>query len=212
MRADVLKEGMTAGGRRKRLRRRLLPVLLTVGGVALIVAALHAFGIVINETPSLPLGFYRKQPHRAVEKGCFVLFELPETETLTRPYARGQLIKQVAATAGDRVTVCEAGVFVNGSRLENSAPMTTDLYGQALPHVALENYELGTGEVLAMSTHHPRSFDGRYFGLIRRDQIRSVLASVWTWGAASGAPLDPGERTGTSGKAMPPFDDSTSRR
>ena len=45
--------------------------------------------------------------------------------------------------------------------------MATDLYGQDLPHVALENYRLGTGEVLAMSTHHPRSFDGRYFGPIQ---------------------------------------------
>ncbi len=211
MRADVSKVA-TTGGRVQ--RRGLLPVVLTVGGAAMIVAALHAFGIVINETPSLPLGFYRKQPHRPVEKGCFVLFELPETETLTQPYARGQLIKQVAATAGDRVTVCGAGVFVNGSRLENSAPLASDLYGQDLPKLALVNHELGPGEVFTMSTHHPRSFDGRYFGPIPRDQILAVLAPVWTWSAssASSASRDAAVQTGTSGKETEPFNGSSSSR
>ena len=185
MRADVLKE-TTTGGRMHRLHRRLLPVVLTVGSVATIVAALHAFGIVINETPSLPLGLYRKQPHRPVEKGCFVLFELPGTETLTRPYARGQLIKQVAATAGDRVTICAAGVFVNGSRLENSAPVEHDVYGQPLPRLALQDLALGPQELLVMSNHHPRSFDGRYFGPIHRGQILAVLVPVWTWSTTGG--------------------------
>ena len=180
MRADVSKVG-TTGGR----VQRLLPVVLTIGGVAMIVAALHAFGIVINETPSLPLGFYRKQPHRPVERGCFVLFELPATETLRRPYARGQLIKQVAATAGDRITVCAAGVFVNGSRLENSVPMEHDVYGQLLPRLAWQDHPLGPGELLLMSTHHPRSFDGRYFGPVPGERIVAVLAPVWTWDATS---------------------------
>lgn len=185
MRADV-PEGSPAGGRAHRLRRRLLPVALAVGGVAVTVAALQAFGIVINETPSLPLGLYRKVPHRPVEKGCFVLFELPGTETLGRPYARGRLIKQVAAASGDRVTVCAAGVFVNGSRLENSAPVERDVYGQPLPRLALQDLALGPGELLVMSNHHPRSFDGRYFGPIQRGQILAVLVPVWTWSPTGG--------------------------
>lgn len=184
MRADVSKV-RTTGGRVQRLRRRLLTVALTVGGVALIVAALDGSGIVINETPSLPLGLYRKVPHCPVERGCFVLFTLPAAETVTRPYARGQLIKQVAATAGDRVTVCAAGVFVNGSRLENSSPMEHDVYGQPLPRLAWQDHPLGPGELLLMSTHHPRSFDGRYFGPVPGERIVAVLAPVWTWEVAS---------------------------
>lgn len=179
-RADVSRV-TTMDGRVQRLRWRSLPVVLIVGSVALVVVALHAFGIVINETPSLPLGLYRKQPHRAVEKGCFVLFELPATETLTRPYARGQLIKQVTATAGDQVTVCAAGVFVNGLRLENSAPLDRDVYGQPLPRLAFQDRVLGPDELLVMSNHHPRSFDGRYFGPIPSRRIQAVLTPVWTW-------------------------------
>ena len=159
---------------------RLRPLFLVAGCAAVIATVLQTFGVVVNETPSLPLGLYRKRPHRPVERGSLVLFELSTAETVGRPYACGRLIKQVAATVGDRVTVCAAGVFVNGSRLENSAPMAHDVYDQPLPRLALQNYLLGPGEVFLMSTYHPRSFDGRYFGPLLSSKILAVLTPVWT--------------------------------
>ena len=47
-------------------------------------------GIVINDTPSLPEGFYRKKAS-PVAKGCFVLFRLPPSELSARPYAREKI-------------------------------------------------------------------------------------------------------------------------
>lgn len=163
-------------------RQRSLAVLLTVGCLVAAATALLACGIVINETPNLPLGFYRKQPGRPVEKGCFILFELPAAETAARPYARGQLIKQVVAAGGDRVSIGPRGVLVNGAPLENSAQLEADLYGQALPRPVLQNYVLPSGEILALSTHHPRSFDRRYFGPLPRGRAAVVVVPVWTWG------------------------------
>ena len=89
------------------MKRWRLP-LAALGCAAAIQSALLLGGIVINDTPSLPEGFYQKKA-RAVEKGSFVLFRLPAGELSARPYARENLIKQVVAVAGDRISIETAG-------------------------------------------------------------------------------------------------------
>ena len=161
------------------MKRFTLP-LLGVLCAAAIQGGLLVSGIVINTTPSLPEGFYQKKG-RPVEKGCFVLFRLPTQELSSRPYARENLIKQVAAVAGDRVTVSAGGVSVNGSLLPNSTPLPVDMDGQALPHPELTDYTLKPDELLTMSTYNPRSFDSRYFGPVPRTSVIAVVAPALTW-------------------------------
>lgn len=161
------------------MKRWRLPIL-ALACATTIQAALLAGGIVINDTPSLPEGFYRKNT-RSVEKGSFVLFRLPVGELSSRPYARENLIKQVVAVAGDRVGIGKAGVWVNGRLLANSAQLPTDRDGLPLPRLNLEEYTLEAGELLTMSTYNPRSFDSRYFGPVRSDQILSVVEPLFTW-------------------------------
>ena len=156
-----------------------LPLLALACAVA-IQAALLAGGIVINDTPSLPEGFYRKR-EQAVGKGNFVLFRLPAGELSRRPYARENLIKQVVAVAGDKISIGTAGVWVNGRLLANSAQLPSDRDGRALPQLHLDEYVLSPGELLTMSTYNPRSFDGRYFGPIQRENILSVVEPLLTW-------------------------------
>ena len=160
----------------KRFTLPLLGVLCAAG----IQGGLLARGIVINTTPSLPEGFYQKQ-RQPVAKGCYVLFRLPAQALSSRPYAREDLLKQVAAVEGDRVTIAAEGVSVNGRLLPNSAPLPLDVYGQALPHPELTDYTLKAGELLTMSSYNPRSFDSRYFGLVPRVSIIAVVAPVLTW-------------------------------
>ena len=150
------------------------------GCAAAIQTALLAGGIVINDTPSLPEGLYRKKA-RAVEKGSFVLFRLPAGELSARPYARENLIKQVVAVEGDTICIGTAGVLVNGQMLANSAQLPVDRDGLPLPQPNVKNYTLRAGELLAMSTYNPRSFDGRYFGPVRRENILSVVEPLLTW-------------------------------
>ena len=99
--------------------------MLAVVCAATIFGGLRGAGIVINGTPSLPEGFYQKQD-RPIERGCFVLFQLPDAETTARDYARGNLIKQVAAREGDHVCIAPSGVTVNGVLLANSAQLPFD--------------------------------------------------------------------------------------
>ena len=100
------------------MKRITLP-LLALACAASIQGILLGAGIVINDTPSLPEGFYRKK-NVPVEKGCFVLFRLPTSGLSSRPYARESLIKQVAAMEGDCVRISAEGVRVNGRLLANS--------------------------------------------------------------------------------------------
>lgn len=169
--------------RAMRTKRLFLP-LLAFGVVAGTCAILAAAGIVINATASLPLGFYRRV-NRPVAKGALVLFRLPALApgaAATRPYARGNLIKPVVASAGDRVSISKTGVVVNGVPLTASAQLDTDLDGQPLPHPFLCDYVLKGDELLTMSSYNPRSFDARYFGPISQFQVQAVLTPVWTWG------------------------------
>jgi conjugative transfer signal peptidase TraF len=91
------------------------------------------------------------------------------------------LIKQVAALAGDRVTIDQEGVWVNGVALKNSAPRAADDAGRPLRAYELGDYALGSDEVLLMSDYNPASFDGRYFGPLPRTTIQSVIVPVMTW-------------------------------
>lgn len=154
--------------------------LLAVACAASIQGVLLAGGIVVNATPSLPEGLYQKKA-RPVRKGCFVLFRLPASELSTRPYARENLIKQVVAAGGDRVCVEASGVRINGQMLANSAQLESDRDGRPLPHFTLPDYTLKEGELLTMSTYNPRSFDSRYFGLVRRDSIIAVVVPLLVW-------------------------------
>jgi conjugative transfer signal peptidase TraF len=161
------------------MKRFPLPVL-ALGCATAIQVLLLAEGIVINHTPSLPEGFYRKKS-RPVGKGCFVLFQLPESELSVRPYARDNLIKEIVAEKGDRICIGAAGVRVNGRMLANSAQLPSDRNGLPLPHLRVEDYTLKDGEFLTMSAYNPSSFDSRYFGLVRRGSVLAVVEPLLTW-------------------------------
>jgi conjugative transfer signal peptidase TraF len=162
------------------MKRFVLPVSAVLVA-ALVVMLMIQLGLVINTTPSLPMGIYRMNG-QPVHLGCYVLFRLPGEKIQGRPYAKGRLIKKVVASAGDYVTISPFGVVVNGHSLVNSAPVDRDVYGQQLPRLQLDSYELQRGEVLTMSAYNPRSFDSRYFGVITSNNIIGVLEPVLTWG------------------------------
>src|SRR5207248_2434603 len=74
-----------------------------------------------------------------------------------QPYE--SMLKRLVAIGGDTVIIDDAGVVVNGSRLENTAPLATDLAGRPLPVCKLAGYRLNSGEVLVVSDYSPLSFD-----------------------------------------------------
>jgi conjugative transfer signal peptidase TraF len=167
-------------------------IALTVCSFAAFVVVAMLAGVRINTTPSYPLGVYL-MTNDPIEKGSLVIF-CPTDNAAFRlarergyigagfcPDGYGYMIKKILAVKNDRVETSAIGVSVNGRLLPNSKPMDTDSDGQSLPHIGVNTAALDDHSVLLMSDYNPKSFDARYFGLVDKSKIISVIRPVWTW-------------------------------
>jgi len=172
---------------------KILAVLILTMSVSLFVLSIGAriSGIYINTTPSLPVGFY-KIIDEPIVSGAYVSFCPPQDAVFDMardrsyinrgycPGGYGLLLKRVFAKSGDTVFIDQTGIFVNGEHLPNSAQLKIDADGHALPQYRLKAV-LNDSEYLLLSDLNPQSFDARYFGLIKRDQIKQVVRPIFTW-------------------------------
>ncbi len=172
---------------------KILGVLVLTLSISVFVLSIGAriSGIYINTTPSLPVGFY-KVVDEPIANGAYVAFCPPQNAVFDMardrsyinrgdcPGGYGLLFKRVFAQSGDTVFIDQAGIYVNGEHLPNSAQITADAEGHALPQYRL-NIVLDDAEYLLLSDVNQQSFDARYFGLIARDQIKQVVRPVFTW-------------------------------
>ena len=172
---------------------KILAVSVLAVSVSLFVLSigLRISGIYINTTPSLPVGFY-KVVDEPIASGAYVAFCPPQNAVFDMardrsyinqgdcPSGYGLMLKRVFAQSGDTVSIDQAGIFVNGKHLPNSAQLTTDADGHPLPQYRLEAV-LEDSEYLLLSDLNPQSFDARYFGLIARDQVQQVVRPIFTW-------------------------------
>ncbi len=171
-------------------------VALSAVVLFLAVWAAYLSGARINRTNSLPRGVYwavEKTP----EKGDIVAFWPRDTAAMREARRRGYilpgvynstagegyglLLKRLMAVSGDVVSITDDGVEINGALVPNTRPLDADNIGDPLPRLRFDGYRLGEDEVLLVSDHLPRSFDGRYFGVQERRQIVETVVPVWTW-------------------------------
>lgn len=126
----------------------------------------------VNITGSLPGSLYRVTEAAHARVGDYIQFcplfavvALPDAKP-GEPSCLGKvpLIKRVVAVSGDRVSVSENGVWINGVLLPDSRPRRTDRIGNPL--------SVAWGEHVVPPVHvwvageHPDSFDSRYFGSV----------------------------------------------
>jgi conjugative transfer signal peptidase TraF len=174
------------------LSQGLKRTALGVVGISMLLAmGAYQADVVINTTPSLPLGLYRAV-NGPVTRGAYVKFCPPESPVFDEARRRGYLgagfcpggyaymIKRMAAGPGDQVAVTHEGVFINGRLLAMSAPMRADGDGRLMPGFAL-NRALTASELLLMSDVSRVSFDARYFGPLDLAQVRAVVEPIFTW-------------------------------
>ena len=173
---------------------KTITIATSVGGITLLLlgAACQVAGARINTSKSIPLGLYWTT-NAPMAKGANVLVCPPDGNVFRQAKERGYigagfcpgdygyLMKRVAATQRDTVTVTSEGVRVNGERLPLSAPLHADNAGRPLPRYGANGTVLGHAEVLLMSDGSPTSFDGRYFGPIGRAQLVTAITPVLTW-------------------------------
>lgn len=158
----------------------------------------YALGLRINTSPSIPVGIYRITSE-SIARGCYVLLCPPDTllfqEAKVRGYVPagfcpgnlGYLMKQVAAAAGDSVSHTPEGLTVNGVLLPASQALLVDGLQRPLPHWEPADYPLRDDELLLMTDASATSFDARYFGALKRGQVRHVIEPVLVWHTTSEA-------------------------
>ena len=155
----------------------LLPAPLALGA-----ALLPAPLILLNTSPSEPLGLYRRVAAApAVDR--LIAFRPPEAALgylrIALPgRARGTILKGVVA--GEGTTVCaDASLTVAGRVLGPIA--ARDRAGRSLPRWR-GCRRLGPGEFMVFSDRIPNSFDSRYYGPVRDAEILGVYTPLWTPG------------------------------
>lgn len=148
-----------------------------------------------NDTPSFPYGFY-KYTDKEPERSDYVLACPPNNDT-TRiaiqrnylgagycPSGSGYIIKKIEGIEGDRIDIKDIGIYINGKLLPNTAKKRHDMFGKEMPSQLFSSFfTLGAGEFFLISTYNAFSFDARYFGVIQKKQIKTVLIPFLTWDA-----------------------------
>lgn len=142
--------------------------------------------VVLNLSPSLPLGFYV-----AVDEEPAV-GRLVEIRYRTKTALCGGydcfILKPICARSGDHVDTTGDWLHVNGQRF---APIVThDSKGHALD-VWRGNRVLNPGEFFVYSNRVPNSFDSRCFGPVRQQDIVAVREPLWVWGDVEMNAADP---------------------
>ncbi|TQF13421.1 conjugative transfer signal peptidase TraF [Myxococcus llanfairpwllgwyngyllgogerychwyrndrobwllllantysiliogogogochensis] len=138
--------------------------------------------VIINETPSMPLGLYWRSSPQLPERGMVVAFPVPSSVrgiVEDRHYLRAGavLVKPAAAVEGDEVCTRNGRLSINGA--VHGDISTVDSAGRPLPTagfcgVVPRGFFLPAG-------HHPMSFDGRYFGLVAVTEVLGEVVPLWTY-------------------------------
>ena len=155
--------------------------------VSLVVTLWKRFGptVLINETPSEPVGFYRLVPHpeSAYRRGMYVVFPVP-TELRDLVYGRHWMrngipfLKEVLGLAGDRVCVFADRLAIN-ERLIGPV-FSVDSSGLPLPQ-RRGCWVIPAGYFFAASQQYAKSFDGRYFGPLSLGVVTGDARPLWSF-------------------------------
>lgn len=179
----------------QRNRRFLKQLLWATSGVAVLASGAWLAGFRWNETESLPPGLWRVSGTASdVQRWRVAYFCPPNTRQLNQAKERGYLregecpgdlealFKPIVAIPGDQVRVSATGIEVNGLKIYNSEALDED--GAMRPLVKTEEgtYTVQAGQVWAISSYSPLSFDSRYFGPIELASIEGVAVPIWTSG------------------------------
>lgn len=180
----MIERFLTRAKRHRRVRRRPRTVLaLTLFGLGLIglaTLARPAPWLVWNASASAPIGLYRVLPGKPI-RGDLVLVRTPSSVrqiAAERGYLPQNvpLVKRVAALDGDIVCAADDVISVNGRVVAER--LARDRLGRPLP-AWTGCQTLGPGDVFLLMEDVTGSFDGRYFGSVRRAAIIGRLAPLW---------------------------------
>src|SRR5450631_303811 len=155
--------------------------------VSILVQGWKAWGpkILINETPSEPVGLYRlvEHPENEFRRGMYVVFPVPK-ELHALVYGRHWMkngipfLKELLGLAGDHVCVLSDRLEINGRTI--GPVFERDSQGQPLPQ-HLGCFDVQAGTFFAASQSLDKSFDARYFGPLPLSELQGEARPLWTF-------------------------------
>lgn len=109
------------------------------------------------------------------------------------PVDGARLIKRVAAVGGDRVTVRDGHLSINGVPMADASAPDVERFGARVAQLNLDrgggpdviDATIPRGQVLVMGDHRGDSLDGRYFGLVPAKKLYAKAAVVY-WRSGAG--------------------------
>ena len=150
--------------------------MLVMLWLAPLVGARWGIGIDTQRLPSNPFRLYLHfKQDRSVQRGDYATFRIPDFAP--RFPEASLFVKQVAAVEGDRLEIVGHELYVNGRWMAHINPVI-------LARAGLHQSRLGDldrvppGRLLMMGSSGS-SFDGRYFGLIGRDELQGRAVPLW---------------------------------
>jgi len=144
----------------------------------------------------IPYGHYLVH-FAPVRRGDVVVFVFPQDPTK-------DFIKRVIAVGGDTVQVKNGQVVLNGATMPDPHAHFEVAPGDRSLYSPRDNYPATTvppGEFFMMGDNRDRSFDSRFWGFVKLDQVEGrAMFIYWSWGADSQSFL--GIRWSRFGKAV----------
>lgn len=165
---------------RRRPRAVLALTLLGFGLIGLATLGRPAPWLVWNASASAPIGLYRVLPGKPI-RGDLVLVRTPSSVrqlAAERGYLPQNvpLVKRIAALDGDIVCAADDAISINGRVVAER--LARDRLGRPLP-TWTGCQTLEPDDVFLLMEDVTGSFDGRYFGPVRRAAIIRRLAPLW---------------------------------
>lgn len=134
----------------------------------------------VNITSSAPMGVYMISSDQELKPDVFVMVK--ENHRLEQFYGSKRppqlLLKHIAGMPGDIMTVTDSDVRIN---TESYPTLSYTSNGMPLQHLQNGIYTLSSDEYFVANIPI-RSYDSRYFGPVKRDEIQSVVTPVWLFG------------------------------
>ena len=162
------------------IRARRIVTVIAAGLGLLACQAAVAPKFYLNASPSAPRGVYILSSATRYERGDLVIAALPPGAASLAAW-RGYLasgipvLKRVSGLKGD--SVCRDGLLIRVNGRIAATAKLADARGRSLP-VWNRCLRLGEDDIFLLGDH-PDSFDGRYFGLLKRRQIIGKAARIW---------------------------------
>jgi hypothetical protein len=126
------------------------------------------------------MGVYMISNDQELKPNVFVMVK--ENHRLEQFYGSKRppqlLLKHIAGMPGDIMTVTDSDVRIN---TESYPTLSYTSNGMPLQHLPNGIYTLSSDEYFVANIPI-RSYDSRYFGPVKRDEIQSVVTPVWLFG------------------------------